>query len=65
MQITGKNLELVAQGLEAIIDSIHYHIASCPDVIEYADSIEEYEADKHQFKVLLAKVNKALEKEKP
>ena len=64
MKITGRNLELVAEALEGMIENIHYYIASCPDVIEYANKIEELEAEKETFHKLAEKVNEALEKEK-
>ena len=39
MKITGKNLALVVEAIKGAIADIHYHVASCPDVIEYEDRL--------------------------
>ncbi len=63
MQFTGKNLELIRRGVDLAIDEIHNQIATCPDVFEYADDIEELEQEKETFRRLLARIDKAIEKE--
>jgi hypothetical protein len=41
MIFTGKNLELVLEALSLAVDDIHNSIATCPDVVEYADELQE------------------------
>ena len=60
MQITGRNLELIRDALTMAQSDIHNQIATCPDVFEYAEDIEELEKLKTQFQRLLTRVEKAL-----
>lgn len=41
MQFSGTNLELVAEAMDFALAEIHNQIATCPDVIEYADELDE------------------------
>ena len=64
MQITGKNLALVIEALEGAVRDIHYHVASCPDVIEYEDRLDELEIQQRKYQRLLDRCTKALNEEK-
>jgi hypothetical protein len=64
MQITGKNLALVVEAVKGAIADIHYHVASCPDVIEFEDKLDEYEIQQRKYQRLLDRCTKALEEEK-
>lgn len=63
MKITGKNLQLVIEGLEGAIADIHNSIATCPDVIEFAERIEELETQQREFQQLLNRCRKSLARE--
>lgn len=43
MKITGKNLQLVIEALKGAIADTHNSIVTCPEVIEFAEQIEELE----------------------
>lgn len=58
MQFTGKNLQTVVNALHGAISDVQMHIGSCPDVIEYAQDIEDYEAEKEQYQRLLNRILK-------
>ena len=64
MQITGKNLALVVEAVKGAIADIHYRVASCPDVIEFEDKLDEYEIQQRKYQRLLDRCTKALEEEK-
>lgn len=64
MQITGKNLALVVETIKGAIADIHYHVASCPDPIEFEDKLDEYELQQRKYQRLLDRCTKALEEEK-
>jgi hypothetical protein len=63
MNITGKNLRLVHQGLSYGIQEVHNMIATCPDVFAYADEIEGYEREKEALERLQARVWAAIGRE--
>lgn len=63
VRFTGKNLELVARGLEYAASEIHNQIATCPDVALYAEDLAELDAEKRLVESLHAKVVAALAKE--
>lgn len=42
MEFTGKNLEIVRHALDLAKDELHNQIATCPDVVEYAEDIATY-----------------------
>lgn len=63
MQITGKNLALVIEALEGAVTDIHYHVASCPDVIDYEDRLDELEIQQRKYQRLLDRCTKALNEE--
>lgn len=46
MKITGKNLELVAQGLQLGVDELQNQIAMCPDVNMFAAELDAIEQEK-------------------
>lgn len=49
MQFTGRNLLRVHAGLVAMEEAIHTQIATCPDVIRYAEDIRLLEQNKEEF----------------
>ena len=63
MQITGKNLALVIEAVKGTIADIQYHVASCPDPIEFEDKLDEYELQQRKYQRLLDRCTDALEKE--
>lgn len=60
MQFTGKNLMLVREALELAQSELHNQIATCPDVDEYADDIEELELEKLKYEHLVKRIDKIL-----
>lgn len=64
MQITGKNLALVIEAVKGAIADIQYHVASCPDPIEFEDKLDEYEIQQRKYQRLLDRCTDALEEEK-
>ena len=63
MKITGKNLELVAQGLQLGVDELHNQIAMCPDVNMFAAELDAIEEQKTVLSKLLDRVLEAIEAE--
>lgn len=65
MRFTGQNLRMVAQGLACALSEIDNQIATCPDPDdpEFADTIDELEAEQERFRTLLARVNRAITEE--
>lgn len=61
MTFSGHNLQTIRCAVELAIEAVHMHIASCPDVEEYAEDIEVLEQDKQVFKDLLLHIDKKLE----
>lgn len=43
MSFSGDNLQTIRCAVELAIEAVHMHIASCPDVEEYAEDIEVLE----------------------
>jgi hypothetical protein len=43
MIFTGKSLELLHYALDLAMDEVQNQIATCPDVIQYEDDIDELE----------------------
>lgn len=61
MAFSGDNLQTIRYAVELAIEAIHTHIASCPNIEEYAEDIEVLEQDKQVFKDLLLRIDKKLE----
>lgn len=61
MSFSGDNLQTIRCAVELAIEAVHMHIASCPNVEEYAEDIEMLEQDKQVFKDLLLRIDKKLE----
>jgi hypothetical protein len=59
MQFTGHNLQMVEFGLELALDELHNRIATCPDVVEYAEDLERIYTNMARFQVLLEKVRRS------
>lgn len=49
MQFTGKNLILILYALNDAIFEIQNQIATCPDVREYWEDLEELDDDKQEY----------------
>lgn len=63
MKITGKNLRLVRNALDLADAELHNMIATCPDVIEYAEDIEDYERQREELSRFMAKIDAAIQRE--
>jgi uncharacterized protein (UPF0179 family) len=63
MIFTGNNLRLVRQGLSYALQEVHNQIATCPDVIHYADDIDALEVERTKLERLKARVDRAIAKE--
>lgn len=61
MQFTGKNLVILRDALELAKDELHNQIATCPDVVEYAEDIAVYRAEQVKVQRLLGRINRCLE----
>lgn len=59
MQLTGKNLELVREALDLADAELHNQIATCPDVMEYADDIEELEKKQAQLRKMMERIDRS------
>ncbi len=44
MQVSGSNLLLLDLALDLALAEVHNMIATCPDVVHFADDLAEYEA---------------------
>lgn len=58
MNFTGKNLALVHAGLIHALCDIRNEIATCPDVLEYADDLDDLDAEALQFQRLISRIEK-------
>lgn len=58
MRFTGKNLTLVCDGLCLAVAELHNQIATCPNAIEYAEDLDELEADIVKFQKLIARIER-------
>lgn len=63
MQFTGTNLLLIETALIDALDNIHNEIATCPDVFEFALSLEHLDRVEILYKRLLSRVQKAIAKQ--
>lgn len=63
MKITGKNLRLVRNALDLADAELHNMIATCPDVVVYAEDIKEYERQQEELRRFMLKVDVAIAKE--
>lgn len=60
MQFTGKNLELVREALELADAEVHNRIATCPDVVKYADDIKELEEKQAQLRKMMERIDRSM-----
>jgi len=70
MQIKGQDLVFVLWALNDAIHEVHNQIATCPDVIEYADQLDEFERQMADYerlrdRVLKVCLKQGLVKEEP
>lgn len=63
MIFTGKNLQRVRRGIDLALGEIHNQIATCPDVELYAEEIKELRDEEVQFKRLLARIDRSLQRQ--
>lgn len=63
MKFSGKNLEMVRRGVDLAIDELHNQIATCPDVFEYADELDDLEKEKAKFEKLRDRIDEAIAQE--
>lgn len=61
MKFTGKNLVMIQRGIDLVLSELQNQIGTCPDVVEYADDIEQLEAEIAQFQRLANRVDAVLE----
>lgn len=64
MRIAGKDLKRIERAVELAKDEIHNRIATCPDVVAYADDIKELRAEKVRMELLLKKIQRGIAQEK-
>ena len=62
MNFTGKNLELVREAVELAIREVHNQIATCPNVYEFSEEIEDLEEQKAKLEKLLARMEVHVQK---
>lgn len=58
MIFTGKNLQMIREALEYAKSEVHNMIATCPDVITYADDITYYESEMEKLQKLCDRIDK-------
>lgn len=63
VKLTGKNLLMVKRAVALAICEVHNMIATCPDVVVYADEIEEHKAEKLRLERMHDRIEKAIVKE--
>ena len=63
MKITGKNLVFVRGAIDLAIAEVHNQIATCPDVFEYEEDLDELNKDKERLEKFVARIDKAIAKE--
>lgn len=63
MNFTGKNLRLVRRGIAMALNDNHNEIATCPDVVAYAEELKALKVEREQFKRLRARIDAALVRE--
>jgi hypothetical protein len=63
MIFTGRNLRFVRGGIQLAIRDLQNQIVTCPDVFEYAEDLDEIEAEKAVYEKLLARIDRAIAKE--
>lgn len=63
MNFTKHNLAMVRRGIYLALMEIHNQIATCPDVIEYSEDIDELEQERAAFERLLRRIDSAIAKE--
>lgn len=58
---TGKSLVLIRDALAGAISDVRMHIGSCPNVFEYAEDLDELEAECAAYQRLLNRVERKLQ----
>ncbi len=54
-------MELIRYALDLADKELHNQIATCPDIFEYADDIEDIEEERRTLKKILDRIDKKLE----
>ena len=60
MKFTGRNLQWVKYAMELAVDELHNQIATCPDVVHYAEDIERCENQQKQLRAIIARIDTEL-----
>ena len=60
MNFTGRTLQIIRDALDLAHRELHNMIATCPDVVEYAEDIEEYERQQKELEKLMARIDARL-----
>lgn len=58
MQFTGHNLALVREGLSLALMELHNEIATCPDVIKYAEDLDDIRAKQIKVQKLIDRIDR-------
>jgi hypothetical protein len=58
MTFTGKNLALVRRALDLALGEIHNQVATCPNVIEFADDLDELDIEKAKIQRLIDRIDR-------
>ena len=61
MTFSGTSLELLRDAVGAAISDTRMHIGSCPDVVEYAEDIDELEDHILKLERLYARIDRKLQ----
>lgn len=62
ISFSGRAAWLVRDALALAADELHNQIATCPNVIHYADEIEELEEERAEILKTLARVDRTISK---
>lgn len=63
MIFTGNNLQLVRRGIDLALSEIKNQIATCPDVFEFSDELDDLDDETLVFQRLLARIDRAIARE--
>lgn len=60
MKLTGKNLRRVRYAVSLAVSEYHNEVATCPDPELYAKELKEAIDKRHEYMVLLGKIDHAI-----
>jgi hypothetical protein len=61
MTFSGDDLQTVYIAVDLAVKTVKQHMTSCPDVVEYAEELEQLEQSVECFTSLLERMDKKLE----